>query len=277
MPGLRENIQKKLTHELIIDEEFAGLIPPLTPEEFSGLEQSIISEGCREAIIVWNNIIVDGHNRYKICRTHKIPYRTEQREFTSRDEVILWMLRNQLGRRNLNDFQRVEMVRKCEEAIKAQAKKRQLSGLVQNNDSVQVKFPERRTSSKQSRDELGAMAGVSGKTYNRAVAVIDNAPTSVIDATRNKELSINAAYEVTKLPEEKQIEIAERIEQGENPREVVADVKAQNKPLKTKKVVLSITIDVLKKIQILAESENKDVHTILLQLIHDGLSVRAGA
>ena len=53
--------------ELQIDDEFASLIPPLTADELSRLEQSIIKEGCREAIITWNNIIVDGHNRYHIC------------------------------------------------------------------------------------------------------------------------------------------------------------------------------------------------------------------
>ena len=68
MPGLRENIENRLLPELTIDEEFARLIPPLAEDEYKGLEESIITEGCREAIIVWGNIIVDGHNRYRICQ-----------------------------------------------------------------------------------------------------------------------------------------------------------------------------------------------------------------
>ena len=114
--------------ELHIDEEFAALIPPLTAAEFSRLEQSILAEGCREAIITWNNIIVDGHNRYRICKAHHLPYQTVSMNFDDRNAVILWMLQNQLARRNLNDFQRVELVRKCEEAIKTRARERMLAG-----------------------------------------------------------------------------------------------------------------------------------------------------
>lgn len=210
--------------ELIVDEVFAGLIPPLTQEEYTGLEQSILSEGCREAIITWNNIIIDGHNRYRICKTHNIPYRTEAKDFSSRDDVMLWMLQNQLSRRNLNDFQRVEMVRKYENAVKAQAEKRMSQGVNQYTKSPVVNLPPTSTPMK-SRDTLGAMAGVSGSTYEHAIAVLDNAPESVIDATRKKELSINAAYEVTKMQPEKQSEVSQRISNGEKPSKVIADVK----------------------------------------------------
>lgn len=110
-----------------VDEEFAGLIPPLTKDEYSRLEQSILAEGCRDAIVLWGEIIIDGHNRYKICTEHNIPFNIIQMEFTSRDEVKLWMLQNQLSRRNLSDLDRVEMVRKCEEAVKTQAEKRMLA------------------------------------------------------------------------------------------------------------------------------------------------------
>ena len=127
MPGLRENITERLSRELQIDPEFASIIPPLTPDEFSLLEQSIIDEGCRDAIVVWGNIIIDGHNRYRICTAHNIPYRTKPIDFASRNEAMLWMFQNQLARRNLTDFQRIEMTRKFEDAVKAQALSRECS------------------------------------------------------------------------------------------------------------------------------------------------------
>ncbi len=210
---------------MIIDQEFARLIPPLTDEEYKGLEASILAEGCRDALVVWGDILVDGHNRYRICEAHGVAYNVVQRDFADRNEVLLWMLHNQLGRRNLNDFQRVEMVRKCEGAVKAKAKERQLSGLVQNTSTVKEKLPERGAIGEQSRDELGAMAGVSGKTYEHATTILEKASDEVIQATRANELSINAAYEVTKLPKEQQQEVSTRIAQGENPKEVVADVR----------------------------------------------------
>lgn len=226
MPGLRQNITERLTHELRIDPEFAALIPPLLPDEFTQLEQSILTEGCRDAIIVWGNIIIDGHNRYRICTAHNIPYKTEARDFKDRDEAMLWMLQNQLARRNLTDFQRIEMVRRFEHVVKAQAKERQAVYYGnQYSSRLQEKFPEVQNEGKQSRDELGEMAKVSGKTYEHAAAVLDKAPEEVIQATRNSELSINSAYQVTKLPEEQQQIIASRISQGEKPREVVAEVR----------------------------------------------------
>ena len=220
MPGLRENIMERLSRDLIIDPEFAALIPPLTSDEFSGLEKSILEEGCRDAIIVWGNIIIDGHNRFNICSKHNIPYRTEYRDFPNREAAMLWMLQNQLSRRNLNDFQRVEMVRKCEQAVKTQAEQRMLKG----KSDPREKFLKGRAT-----DELGELAGVSHKTYEHAAAVLDNAPEPVVQATRNSELSINAAYEVTKMPEDKQREVSVRITQGEKPREVVSDVKRKRK------------------------------------------------
>jgi hypothetical protein len=203
-----------------IDDEFASLIPPLTDDEYHRLELSILTEGCRDALILWGDILIDGHNRFRICTEHNIPYETRQMEFENRDEVLLWIMRNQLARRNLNDFQRVELVRKCEDAVKAQAKTRQGTRI-----DLETNIVERFPPSSKARDEFGAVAGVSGKTYEHATAVLDKAPKPVIEATRRKELSINAAYGVTKLPEEQQAEIVSLIEQGEAPKTVVSSLK----------------------------------------------------
>ena len=142
-------------------------------------------------------------------------------------------------------------------------------------------------------EELGAMAGVSHKTYEHAVAVLDKAPASVVEATRKKELSINAAYEVTKLPAEKQTEISERIEKGETPRRVVAEVKAKRCDDKTNRdapkteespragnvpetedVTLSIAVGVLKRVKTLAEAQSMDIQATLLDVINTGLLIK---
>ena len=92
-----------------IDNEFKNLIPALTDEEYKGLEQSILSEGCRDALVLWGDILVDGHNRYEICTKHGIEYKTVQKEFGSRDDVKLWMIGNQLARRNINKYARTTL------------------------------------------------------------------------------------------------------------------------------------------------------------------------
>jgi len=93
---------EKKIYNLEIDEEFKKLIPPLSAEELSLLEENIIRDGCREPLCVWNNIIVDGHNRYNICIKNNIPFNVQTIEFNNREEIITWICVNQLGRRNIS-------------------------------------------------------------------------------------------------------------------------------------------------------------------------------
>lgn len=95
--------------KLSINPRFERLLCPLSPLEFTHLEQSIVSHGCREKIIVWStgNVIIDGHNRYSICTRNKVPFEIELLDFENEDDVEDWIDRNQLGRRNLTpeDYQ----------------------------------------------------------------------------------------------------------------------------------------------------------------------------
>jgi N6-adenosine-specific RNA methylase IME4 len=90
----------------IIDPEFQRLIPPLEASELWQLEENIRAHGCRDALVTWHGLLVDGHNRLHICVKHKLPFSTIAMEFENRDAVMLWMEENQLGRRNLTDDQR---------------------------------------------------------------------------------------------------------------------------------------------------------------------------
>ncbi len=86
--------------QIQIDEEFKNLIPPLQADEYKQLEQNIINDGCRDPLVIWNDTIVDGHNRFRICTDNNIEFKTENMEFDSREDVIEWMLYNQIGKRN---------------------------------------------------------------------------------------------------------------------------------------------------------------------------------
>ena len=107
--------------DLMIDQEFADKIPPLSKEEFDQLEANILADGVViNPLIVWNNVIVDGHNRYRILREHpEIPFQVHQKEFGDRYEAIAWICKNQLGRRNLTPAQRKYLIGKQYEAEKA--------------------------------------------------------------------------------------------------------------------------------------------------------------
>ncbi len=94
--------------EIVIDSEFRDLIPPLSETQYGGLKDDIIGFGkAYEPIKIWNGVIIDGHNRFKICSENNIPFKTL--DYTSdlgtRDDVIDWIFRNQLNRRNLSPDQ----------------------------------------------------------------------------------------------------------------------------------------------------------------------------
>lgn len=78
--------------ELKIDKEFQALIPALTDKEYRGLEDSIVKEGCRDAIVVWNNTIVDGHNRYEICKKNNIKFEINETtlEEYEKEDIKIW-------------------------------------------------------------------------------------------------------------------------------------------------------------------------------------------
>ena len=90
--------------ELKIIDELKTLIDPLTLEEFEGLKESILKEGCRDAIVLWaeQNVIIDGHNRYKICTDNNIEFKTVSISFDNIHEVKIWMINNQLSKRNVS-------------------------------------------------------------------------------------------------------------------------------------------------------------------------------
>jgi len=89
---------------LIIDQEFKALIPPLTEVERDQLEKSLRANGCLDPIRVWDghNIIIDGHNRYEICTRRNIEFKVTEIYMRDRETVKQWMILNQLGRRNLS-------------------------------------------------------------------------------------------------------------------------------------------------------------------------------
>jgi len=116
-------IEGKKLWKLDVDPEFKGLIRPLFKNEYLQLEANLLEDGCREPIATWNNVIIDGHNRYKICTEHGIPFAVEEMEFRCREEVIAWICANQLGRRNLTEETRKYLIGKQYESEKIISRK----------------------------------------------------------------------------------------------------------------------------------------------------------
>lgn len=106
--------------QLTIDPEFRDKVPPMTEAEFRQLEENILKDGrVKVPITVWDGTIVDGHNRWAIIQKHQeIPYEVEEVHFSDRYEAIVWICKNQLGRRNLTDAQKTYLIGRQYEAQK---------------------------------------------------------------------------------------------------------------------------------------------------------------
>lgn len=114
--------------ELAIDPEFRDKVPPMTEAEYRQLEENILKAGrVKVPITIWNDngkeTIVDGHNRWSIVQKHpEIPYEVEEEHFADRYEAVVWICKNQLGRRNLTDAQKTYLIGRQYEAQKMTTK-----------------------------------------------------------------------------------------------------------------------------------------------------------
>ena len=203
---------EKKVYDLTVDPEFRDLIPPLNEEELKLLEASIVADGCESPLIVWNGVIVDGHNRYAICQKHEIPFAIQEKDFSSRDDAMLWMLRNQLGRRNLNDYQRGEMVLVLKRQLASVAEMKMRAGIRSTDNpgtNLSQGAEERKTLS-----QLAKLAGVSGTQMKK----IDKLASSADEATKAKlrkgEVSVHRAYtDLLEKEHEGETKICERCKQ----------------------------------------------------------------
>jgi hypothetical protein len=108
--------------KLIILPEIQRRLMPLQPEELAELERSVLEEGIRDPLVVWRKdgqlILVDGHHRYEFAKKYGLSFQIIEREFRDLDEVLVWVDRNQLGRRNLTDEQRAVVIGRLYKTIK---------------------------------------------------------------------------------------------------------------------------------------------------------------
>ena len=166
---------------LKIDPEFQSQIPPLTDDEFKQLEENILKEGkLLSPLIVWNNTLVDGHNRYAILQKHpEIYFSTMPLRFENREEAIAWICRNQLGRRNLSPEQKRYLLGKQYEAEKKAAK------IFRGNQYTLAKksggaYDDNHHSGKKTCDRIAEENGVSRASvlrashYTRGIDIADN-------------------------------------------------------------------------------------------------------
>jgi ParB-like chromosome segregation protein Spo0J len=177
---------------LHIDTEYKALIPPLAADELAQLEANILQDGCRDPIVVWEDTIIDGHNRYSICKNHGLTFKTVTMEFADRSHAKEWIIRNQFGRRNLAPYVRVSLALELESTIAARAK--------ENQKNAGGAVPQKSAEAIETREQIASIAGVSHDTVAKVKTIKAKASDEVKSKVASGEMSINKAYQETKEP-----------------------------------------------------------------------------
>lgn len=196
-----------------IDPELNSVLPKLSEEDYTALEKSLLTDGYKGApIMIWDDVIVDGHNRYEICNKHNIPYEVKKIDFENREEAMRWMVRQQIGRRNLTPIQRISISEKyrpfCEKEAKANQSK---AGKEYGNGGTKLtaNLPQASDVGKKERNpttdkKLADMANVSEKTYRMGTKILNSGNEKLIEQTLKGEKSINKAYNELKESQKKE-------------------------------------------------------------------------
>lgn len=205
--------------KITIDAEFQALIQPLSSEELAQLEANIIADGCRDSLVVWDGILIDGHNRYAICTRHSILFQTTNIEFATRSHAIEWIIKNQFGRRNLSDYSRGVLALRLKPIYKARAKENQSSmGGSLREKSHEVETPIRTD------EAVASLANISSNTIRKIERIEEVAAPEVKAMAAAGDVSINLASQFTELPKEAQQEaIASIAKNNDTAKEVMRE------------------------------------------------------
>ena len=190
--------------------EMAELLPPLTGEQLATLEADLLKNGCYSPIIVNEDmVIIDGHNRQRLCETHGLPYQMAVFSFEDLLEAKQWALDTQKGRRNLDKWELGKIALKLKSDIEARAKENMgtRTDLLTTLSEGQPPAPPVST-----RKELADTVGIGEVTMGKVMQIDEHAPPAVKEALDSGDLSINQGYNITRqvqeLPEEEREEAA---------------------------------------------------------------------
>lgn len=192
----------KSLYELEKKEIFEKALPRPKEDERIFLSADLEEHGCLNPIRTFHGAIIDGHTRYDICHELQIPFEVEEMEFENDEAALLWILRNQIGRRNLAPFEKCELVLPFEEQLKKAAKQRQ----GQRNDlrNIDSNLNQCRTP-KRTIGQLADIAGFSVGNMHKAKWLHENADEETLNRLRKDEISINRAYtDLRGTPERRQ-------------------------------------------------------------------------
>ena len=210
--------------------EMAELLPPLTGEQLSALEADILKNGCDSPVIVNEDmVVIDGHNRQRLCEQHGLPYQMAVFSFESMLEAKQWALDTQKGRRNLDKWELGKIALRLKPDIEARAKENMgtRTDLLTTLSEGQPPAPPVNT-----RKELADTVGIGEVTMGKVMQIDEHAPAAIREALDSGDLSINQGYNITRqvqeLPEEQREEAAAQAVELEKAKKEIRQADAES-------------------------------------------------
>ena len=196
--------------------EMAELLPPLTGEQLAALEADLLKNGCYSPVIVNEDmVVIDGHNRQRLCEQHGLPYQMAVFSFEDMLEAKQWALDTQKGRRNLDKWELGKIALRLKPDIEARARENMSAGGGdQKSEGAKSGCANSQNpiSPVNTTKELADAVGIGHQTMSRVMQIDEHAPTAVKEALDSGDLSINQGYNITQqvreLPEEQRDEAA---------------------------------------------------------------------
>ncbi|WP_370870176.1 hypothetical protein, partial [Rhodoferax sp.] len=275
---------------IIVNEELKAYIDPLTTDEYEALERSIRSEGCRDALVLWNDLLIDGHNRYAICQAHGLPFQTLQStQFKTIEDVHIWMIDQHLGRRSVSDFQRGVLALRKREIVLERRNRAQAAtppdanttdgNVVSDNPPWNEDTSIGTRSADQalpSREDVAKAARLSSSQMMLIEKIQKQAAPEVVAAVKSGVISINAAAAVSSLPAEDQVaaaaagkdelkQAAKRVRDAKRkPRDAATDSSEQVTANSMDAESTGVEINALRKRVVALEEENAALRKLTL-------------
>jgi len=167
-------------HPLVRD-----LFPPMDDTEFEALVADIAAHGQREPIVLYEDMILDGHHRYRACQRLGI-----EPNFIAYmdDDPVAFAVSLNLRRRHLDESQRAMVAAKLAKLAHGQRQSGQLAAVP-------------------TQAEAATMLSVGERSLRRAREVLDHGTPELAQAVERGDVSVSAAAEVASLPEPEQREV----------------------------------------------------------------------
>lgn len=199
--------------ELKINPRFEKFSPKKKQDEIDELRKSLKEKGyIGAAILTWHGYIVDGHNRYYMCKELGVEIGDDNIEEidlgdnAEEIDAMDWMLTHQLSSKNLSVGEKLAMTEEFQKEVALENEKKKKEGNklgadITNNKTVSLQLEAKRNRETNTDRQTAKKAGVGVGTVARYNRVMNSDDENLKEKVKSGEVTVNKAYEEVRKKE----------------------------------------------------------------------------